>query len=86
MGAGIAQVAARAGYDVVMRDVAEEFLARGIAAIDKSLQRDVDKDRLRTDEQGAILARIKTTTDIAVHRGRSGDGRLENKERDLRIA
>jgi len=64
MGAGIAQVAARAGYDVVMRDVAEEFLARGMAAIDQSLQRDVDKDRLSTDEKGAIAARIKTTTDI----------------------
>ncbi len=50
MGAGIAQVAARAGYDVVIRDVAEEFLAR--------------KDRLRTAEKGAIVARIKTTTDL----------------------
>ncbi len=64
MGAGIAQVAARAGYDVVMRDVAQEFLARGMTAIDKSLQRDVDKDRLSTDEKGAILARIRTTTDV----------------------
>jgi 3-hydroxybutyryl-CoA dehydrogenase len=64
MGAGIAQVAARAGYDVVMRDVAQEFLARGMAAIDKSLQRDVDKDRLSPDEKGAILARIKTTTEL----------------------
>src|SRR5260370_34018597 len=64
MGAGIAQVAARAGYDVVIRDVDEEFLARGMAAIDKSLQRDVDKDRLRTAEKGAIVARIKTTTDL----------------------
>jgi 3-hydroxybutyryl-CoA dehydrogenase len=65
MGAGIAQVAARAGYDVVIRDVAEEFLASGMAAIDKSLQRDVDKDRLSTDDKGVIVARIKTTTDIA---------------------
>ena len=47
MGAGIAQVAARAGFAVVMRDVAEEFLARGMKAIDKSLQRDVDKQRLQ---------------------------------------
>jgi len=64
MGAGIAQVAARAGYDVIMRDVAEEFLARGMTAIDRSLQRDVDKDRLSTAEKGAIVARIKTTVDI----------------------
>jgi 3-hydroxybutyryl-CoA dehydrogenase len=64
MGAGIAQVAARAGFAVVMRDVAEEFLARGLKAIDKSLQRDVDKGRLNSDEKGAIMARIRTTTDL----------------------
>jgi len=64
MGAGIAQVAARAGFDVIMRDVAEEFLARGLTAIDQSLKRDVDKERLRSEEKSAIVARIKTTTDI----------------------
>src|SRR5690349_15886673 len=64
MGNGIAQVAARAGYDVVMRDVAQEFLARGMTAIDKSLQRDVDKKRLSQDEKRAIMSRIRTTTDI----------------------
>jgi 3-hydroxybutyryl-CoA dehydrogenase len=64
MGAGIAQVAARAGFDVIMRDVAEEFLARGMSAIDRSLQRDVDKGRLGADEKAAITARITTTTDI----------------------
>jgi 3-hydroxybutyryl-CoA dehydrogenase len=64
MGAGIAQVAARAGFDVIMRDVAEEFLARGMSAIARSLQRDVDKERLGVDEKAAILARIKTTTNI----------------------
>jgi 3-hydroxybutyryl-CoA dehydrogenase len=65
MGAGIAQVAARAGFAVVMRDVAEEFLGRGMKAIDKSLQRDVDKERLSADEKGAIQTRIRTTIDIA---------------------
>jgi 3-hydroxybutyryl-CoA dehydrogenase len=64
MGAGIAQVAARAGFNVIMRDVAEEFLARGMKTIDKSLQRDVDKDRLSPDEKSAITARIKTTTEL----------------------
>ena len=64
MGAGIAQVAARAGFEVIMRDVAEEFIARGMSAIKKSLQRDVDKERLGVDEKAAIMARIKTTTDI----------------------
>jgi 3-hydroxybutyryl-CoA dehydrogenase len=65
MGAGIAQVAARAGYTVVMRDLAEEFLARGLNTIDKSLQREVDKERLNADEKAAIKARIKTTTDLS---------------------
>src|SRR5258706_5939651 len=65
MGAGIAQGAARAGFAVVVCDVAEEFLARGLKAIDKSLQRDVDKQRLEPDEKAAIIARIKTSTDTA---------------------
>jgi 3-hydroxybutyryl-CoA dehydrogenase len=64
MGNGIAQVAARAGFDVVMRDVAAEFLARGLTAIDRSLQRDVDKERLLADEKQSILRRIKTTTEL----------------------
>src|SRR5207302_8219103 len=64
MGNGMAQVAARAGFDVVMRDVAQEFLARGMKAIDKNLQRDVDKERLSNDEKQAIIERIKTTTDL----------------------
>jgi 3-hydroxybutyryl-CoA dehydrogenase len=64
MGNGIAQVAARAGYAVVMRDVKDEFLERGLKAIDRSLQRDVDKARLAEEEKQAILGRIQTTTDM----------------------
>ncbi|HXI74952.1 MAG TPA: 3-hydroxybutyryl-CoA dehydrogenase [Pyrinomonadaceae bacterium] len=65
MGNGIAQVAARAGFEVVMRDVADDFLARGMSAIDKSLQRDVDKERLTAEEKQSIIGRIKTTTELA---------------------
>ena len=65
MGNGIAQVAARAGFDVVMHDIADEFLKRGLAAIDKSLQRDVDKARLGTAEKREIIERIKPTTELA---------------------
>jgi 3-hydroxybutyryl-CoA dehydrogenase len=64
MGNGIAQVAARAGYDVVLRDIKDEFLERGMKAVDKSLQRDVDKQRLSEDEKRAIISRIKTTTEM----------------------
>jgi 3-hydroxybutyryl-CoA dehydrogenase len=62
MGGGIAQVAARSGYDVVLRDVREEYLERGMAAVDKSLQRDVDKERLKDEEKRTIISRIRTTT------------------------
>jgi 3-hydroxybutyryl-CoA dehydrogenase len=65
MGTGIAQVAARAGIEVTMSDVSEEFLKRGLAAVEKSLGRDVDKQRLTSDEKQQILARIKTTTVLA---------------------
>ena len=65
MGNGIAQVAARSGFDVVMRDVAQEFLDRGMASIDKRLQRDVDKERLSKDDKRSIIERIRTTTDLS---------------------
>ncbi|MEA2173520.1 MAG: 3-hydroxybutyryl-CoA dehydrogenase [Blastocatellia bacterium] len=64
MGNGIAQVAARAGYDVILRDVKDEFLERGLKAIDRSLQRDVDKERLRDDEKQAIINRIRPVTEM----------------------
>src|ERR1051326_657473 len=64
MGNGIAQVAARAGYDVILHDVRDEFIQRGLAAVDKSLQRDVDKSRLSADEKQGIVGRIRSTTDL----------------------
>lgn len=64
MGNGIAQVAARAGYKVILRDVKEEFLERGMAAVSKSLQRDVDKERLSAEEKSAIIGRIQTATEM----------------------
>jgi len=65
MGNGIAQVAARGGYDVILHDVQEEFLQRGLAAVDKSLQRDVQKERLTVEEKQQIQGRIRTTTNLA---------------------
>jgi 3-hydroxybutyryl-CoA dehydrogenase len=63
MGNGIAQVAARAGYEVVLRDINEEFLERGMKAVEKSLQRDVDKERLNEEEKRSIISRIRTSTE-----------------------
>src|SRR6476659_2096926 len=65
MGNGIAQVAARAGHNVVLHDVSEAFLDRGLKAVDKSLQRDVDKERLDTETKQSIIGRIGITTDFA---------------------
>jgi 3-hydroxybutyryl-CoA dehydrogenase len=64
MGNGIAQVASRAGLLVVMHDIADEFLARGLSAIEKSIQRDVDKQRLAAEEKQRIVAGIKPTKEL----------------------
>ena len=65
MGSGIAQVAARAGLSVVMHDVTDEFLDRGLSTIDRSIQRDVDKQRLAQEEKRRIVSRIKPTKELA---------------------
>ena len=64
MGAGIVQVSAVAGLDVVMIDVADEFIQRGLAGIEKGLGRMVDKGRLEAAARDAALARITTSTDM----------------------
>jgi 3-hydroxybutyryl-CoA dehydrogenase len=65
MGNGIAQVAARAGLAVVMHDVTDEYLARGLSNIDKSLQRDVEKERLTPEDKRGIVSRIKAVKDLS---------------------
>jgi 3-hydroxybutyryl-CoA dehydrogenase len=65
MGAGIAQVSAVAGLDVVMIDVADEFIQRGMAGIEKGLGRLVEKGRMEAAARDAALARITTSTDMA---------------------
>jgi 3-hydroxybutyryl-CoA dehydrogenase len=64
MGSGIAQVAAVAGHDVVLRDVGEPPLQRGLDAIRSSLGRFVAKQKLEQGDVDAALARITTTTDF----------------------
>jgi len=64
MGAGIAQVAATAGYDVVMRDVEPEFVEDGFDRIDDSLGRLVSRESLTESEAEAASARITGTTDL----------------------
>ena len=64
MGSGIAQVAAAAGYSVVMNDIKDAFLERGFGAVEGSLARIVKKGKLTEEEQKAILGRIEGTTSI----------------------
>ncbi|QCC61845.1 3-hydroxybutyryl-CoA dehydrogenase [Natrinema thermotolerans] len=64
MGSGIAQVTATAGYDVVMRDVEQEFVDSGFETIDDSLGRLVSRDALTEDEADAARDRITGTTDL----------------------
>ncbi|MEE1927486.1 3-hydroxyacyl-CoA dehydrogenase family protein [Streptomyces sp. TRM 70351] len=64
MGSGIAQVSAQAGWDVVLRDVTDEALARGRGGIEASYGKFVQKGRLDAGDAQAALARITTTTDL----------------------
>ena len=63
MGNGITQVAACAGYDVVMIDIKQEFVDRGVTAIEKSLAKLVSKERMSQTDADAARARISTAID-----------------------
>jgi len=65
MGSGIAQVAAHKGkLTVVMNDIAEEFVARGVQSITKNLDRLVSKEKMTADEKDEVLNRIRVSTAI----------------------
>jgi 3-hydroxybutyryl-CoA dehydrogenase len=68
MGSGIAQVMAAAGYDVVLMDVADGFVRKGMAAIEKNLTGSVAKGKLAEAEKAATLGRIIVTTDLVLAR------------------
>jgi 3-hydroxybutyryl-CoA dehydrogenase len=64
MGNGIAQVSAEAGYNVTMMDIKEEFLNKGMATIEKNLDRKIKRGTIQESDKAAAIARIKTTLDI----------------------
>lgn len=64
MGSGIAQVSAQAGWDVVLRDVTDAALTRGLDGIKASYDKFVSKGKLEASDAEAALARITTTTDL----------------------
>lgn len=64
MGAGVAQVAAKAGHPVLLFDVAEGAAEKGIAGIDKGLSKLVDRGRMTAEDKDALLARITPAADL----------------------
>lgn len=64
MGAGIVQAFAEAGFEVVMRDLKEEFVKRGYSSIEKTLARAVEKGKMTEERKQEILGKITTTTSL----------------------
>ena len=64
MGAGIVQAFAQKGYEVIVRDIKDEFVERGIAGINKGLSKQVAKGKMTEEVKEEILLRISGTTDI----------------------
>jgi 3-hydroxybutyryl-CoA dehydrogenase len=64
MGAGIAQVAASSGFEVVLRDVEVSFLERGKSILEKSLDKFVEKGKFELSDRNAALNRIEYTTSL----------------------
>ena len=65
MGNGIAHTAAASGFDVILIDVAEAILERGMSTISANLQRGVDKGKITLDDRQQVLGRIRATSDVA---------------------
>lgn len=64
MGGGIAQVAAQAGYSVILNDIKDEFITRGFGIIQKNLKRSVEKGKLTAEDTEVILGRITKSTSL----------------------
>ena len=64
MGSGIAQTAAQAGFSVVVREVSDELLKKGLGSIEKNVNRLVEKGTLSAADREAVMGRLKGTTDV----------------------
>jgi len=64
MGHGIALVSAQAGFDVVLRDVKDEFIQKGVSKIDKFLTKSIEKERITEADKKKIMLKIKGTTKL----------------------
>src|SRR6186997_1605630 len=66
MGSGIAQVCAEAGYQVLVREVDEGFLRKGLGNIDRFLSKGVEKGKVTPERKAEVLGRLKGTTDLVI--------------------
>ena len=75
MGSGIAQTAASAGFETVVREVSDELLQKGFAGIEKSLAKFAEKGTITAEQQKAARDRLSGTTSFAEL------GRLRHRDR-----
>jgi len=64
MGHGIALVAAKAGFDVILRDIKDEYVKKGLSKIERFLDKSIEKGKVTAEEKKAILSHIKGTTKL----------------------
>jgi 3-hydroxybutyryl-CoA dehydrogenase len=64
MGSGIAQTAAQAGFSVVVREVSDDLLKKGLGSIEKNLNRLVEKEKLSAGDRDQVMGRLKGTTKV----------------------
>ena len=64
MGNGIAQVAAQSGFRVMMSDIADSFVQKGLGTISKNLDRMVEKGKIPSEKKGEIMGRIRGTIQV----------------------
>jgi len=64
MGHGIALVAAKSGFDVVLRDIKDEFVNKGLSKIERFLDKSIEKGKISVDEKKDVLSRVNGTTKL----------------------
>src|SRR2546422_11076021 len=84
MGNGIAHVFARSGYKVILRDVEQRFLDRGMETIGKNLDREIKRGKIAEAEKRGVLGRLQPVTDMAAvagggFLGEGGGGKIGSK-------
>ncbi|MCY8935587.1 3-hydroxybutyryl-CoA dehydrogenase [Peribacillus frigoritolerans] len=64
MGSGIAQVCAMSGYEVLLHDLKDEYVEKGLGTIANNLSRQVEKGKMKSEEKDAILSRLTSSTNL----------------------